>query len=460
MRLLPRSLLGQIALLILGAFLAAQVISLWLFADERGAAIRAAQRLATVEQAAAVADALVSSPPSSRAGILAAATSRNVRFGLDPVPLVPPGPGVRTTADGIRIAEIARLRHGDKRAPPGSDADRPPARDHATRMAAVELRLSVPLERGDWLNVTARFLRPEVQPTPAIFGATLLSLVLILVALWVGLRRITTPLSQLAAAADTVGPDGALPAIPTGGPREVRALSDALVRMNGRLAGMIADRTRMLAALGHDLRSPITALRLRAEMVDDAETRDRMIATLDEMQEMVETTLAFARGVSTDQPTEDADLSDLLRDLVREVSETGPAIALDAPHPVIAPIRRTPVRRALRNLLENAQRYGGGGRVTVRAAGGMADIVIDDDGPGIPEADLDRVFDPFTRLETSRSRDTGGIGLGLPIARAILRAHGGDVGLTNRTEGGLRATARLPMTAAPRREPATGRSAP
>ena len=449
MRMVPRSLLGQLALLILGAFIAAQVMSVWLFADERGAAIRAAQRLETIERASAVVDALALAPAASRDSILAAANSRNVRFRLDAAPLVVPGPTTRSAAGGVRILEVTAPRHRDMRddmrdghRPAGGT---PPDRGHVPHMASVELRLSVPLEDG-WLNVTARFQRPDVQAPPAIVGATLLSLVLIMAALWVGLRRITTPLSQLAAAADGVGPDGALPALPTGGPREVRALSDALARMNARLTGLIADRTRMLAALGHDLRSPITALRVRAEMVDDDETRDRMIATLDEMQDMVETTLAFARGVSTDQPMEDADLAGLLRDLARELSETGPAIVVDAGHPVIARIGRTPMRRALRNVLENAQRYGSGVHVTVRDAGGMAEIVINDSGPGIPAGDLDRVFDPFTRLETSRSRDTGGIGLGLPIARAILRAHGGDVRLTNRPEGGLRAAITLPLT--------------
>lgn len=437
MRVAPRSLLGQLVVLILGAFIAAQVISLWLFADERGAAIRAAQRAETVERVTAVADALAVAPATGRAGILDAANSRSVRFRLDAVALVEPGPGVRITADGVRIAEAAPRRPG------ALPVQHPP---HAGGRPRTELRISVPLDDGGWLNVVARFQRPDVQAPPAILGATLLSLVLILAALWLGLRRITTPLRQLAAAADRVDLDGALPDMPTGGPREVRALSDALGRMNARLAGMAADRTRMLAALGHDLRSPITALRVRAEMVDDAETRDRMVATLDEMQDMVDSTLAYARGVSTDQPMEDADIAALLRDLAEELSETGPAIAVAASPPVIARVRLTPMRRALRNVLENAQRYGGGAQVSLRDAGGRAEIVIDDSGPGIPVADLDRVFDPFTRLEGSRSRDTGGIGLGLPIARAILRAHGGDVRLAGRAGDGLRATITLPLS--------------
>jgi signal transduction histidine kinase len=196
--------------------------------------------------------------------------------------------------------------------------------------------------------------------------------------------------------------------------------------------------------LGHDLRSPITALRLRAEMVDDDETRERMIATLDEMQEMVEATLAYARGVSTDQPMDEADLVKLLAKLADELSETGPPVVLSPAACSVARFRRTAMRRALRNLIENAQRYGGGVRMSLRNTGGTVEILIDDDGPGIPDAQLENVFDPFTRLETSRSRETGGAGLGLPIARAILRAHGGDVVLTNRAGGGLRAVVSMP----------------
>jgi hypothetical protein len=181
-------------------------------------------------------------------------------------------------------------------------------------------------------------------------------------------------------------------------------------------------------------------------MVDDAETRERMILLLDEMQDMVESTLAFARGVSTDQPAEPINVRDLLKELASELSETGPRVELKTSPPVFATVRRTPLRRALRNLIENAQRYGAGARVTLRDAGENLEILIDDDGPGIPAKDLEHVFDPFTRLEGSRSRETGGIGLGLPIARAILRAHQGDVHLFNRPEGGVRALVVLPLT--------------
>ena len=221
-------------------------------------------------------------------------------------------------------------------------------------------------------------------------------------------------------------------------------LADALGRMHARLTEMVGDRTRMLAALGHDLRSPITALRVRAEMVEDDETRERMVATLDEMQEMVESTLAYARGVSTDQPMERMDLGALVTELAAELSEAAPPITVENSGPVLVALRRTAMRRALRNLMENAQRYGGNVHVVVQQMDGIAQVSIADQGPGIPEKELETVFNPFTRLESSRSRETGGIGLGLPIARAIFRAHGGDVTLSNRSAGGLNARVTMP----------------
>lgn len=462
MRLRPRSLPGQLALLIMAAFVAAHLISLWLLADDRGVAIRAAQRQETIERAAAVARALHALPPDSQASILAAVNARLVRFSIDDAPLVGAAPGPAPGLGGgqgaglgagmadappMRMAEIAISPHDGQPAHPPAALAWLAARARASGLAPVEFRLSVPLADGGWLNARARFSRPAL-PAPRVALGMALSLALILAALWVGLRRITHPLGRLAAAADGFGLDTPAPPMPRGGPREVRALSDALGRMHDRLGAMMADRTRMLAALGHDLRSPLTALRLRAEMVDDDETRERMIATLDEMTEMVDATLAYARGVSTDQPMEPADLAALLRDLADTLGETGPPVTVLAPAPVTAPVRRMAIRRALRNLIENAQRYGGGARIGVQpdGTGACAVITIDDDGPGIPNHALAHVFDPFTRLEQSRSRETGGIGLGLPIARAILRAHGGDVTLANRPGGGLRATARLPRT--------------
>ena len=445
----PRSLLTQVALLSFAALLVAQFVSFWLFTADRAKRIRTAQRIELVERATSVAALLDRAPVTERSDLVAAASSRTVRFDVaaDPIVAAAGDDLVRLDCERrgcldhlppeLRAEEIFRSSHGGPFANP---SPRFQERLLKAGLSPAEFRLSLPLQDGRWLNVSAWFERPAIQLPPQVMGTTLLSLALVLAALWFALRRVTKPLQQLAAAADGFGLDAPAPPMPDGGPREVRALSDALARMHERLSRMLVERTRMLAALGHDLRSPITALRVRAEMVDDADNRERMIATLDEMQQMVEATLAFARGVSSEMPLEPVDLGALVSELAGELSASGPPIHVEASVPAVLPLRRVPVRRALRNLMENAQRYAGGADVRIAQEGATVRIVIDDNGPGIPDDQLARVFEPFVRLETSRSRDTGGTGLGLPIARAILEAHGASVALSNRPEGGLRAT--------------------
>lgn len=445
----PRSIRTQLGLLIFAAFIAAQVLATWLFTDERGAAIRAAQHSEAADRAVALAEALADTPAANRDAILAASSSQSVRFKFRDDPVVMENADAVSELsghlpEGARSEEIALAPHGDQRADPPAPFDWMHQRMLRAGIAPSELRLSIPLSEGGWLNVSARFQRPDVQLPPVLAGTAGLSLLLIFGALWIGLRRITGPLRRLAEVSDGFGLDRDLPEMPKGGPIEVQTLSDALERMHVRLTRMIADRTRMLAALGHDLRSPITALRLRAEMVDDDETRDRMIVALDEMQEMVEATLAYARGISTDQPTEPVDLGTMLNEIASDLSQTGPPIHVTA-QPITLHVRNVAMRRAFRNLLENAQRYGDGAKVLLSQRASDLCIDIDDTGPGMPEDALEHVFEPFVRLEDSRSRDTGGTGLGLPIARSILRAHGGDVILTNRPEGGLRARVTLPL---------------
>lgn len=446
----PRSIRAQLGLLIFVAFVAAQILAAWLFTDERGAAIRAAQQSETADRAMALAETLSDTPAETRDAILAAASSPNVRFAYGSQPLV----GKAATASAIstkhlpenaRSEMVALSPHGHQPVATPNAVSWLHQRMLRAGIAPSQMRVSLPLAQGGWLNVSASFQRPELQLPPVIVGSAFISLTVILGALWFGLRRIIGPLHRLAEVAESFGLDQEPPEMPKGGLLEVQALSDALTRMHDRLTRMISDRTQMLAALGHDLRSPVTALRLRAEMVDDDETRERMVATLDEMQDMVEATLAYARGVSADQPTEPIELSAMLREIAAELSQSGPPLAVEA-EPVTSLLRNVAMRRALRNLLSNAQRYGNGARVSLSVCDGHVQIDIDDNGPGIPDADLERVFDPFVRLEASRSLDTGGTGLGLPIARAILRAHAGDVVLMNRPEGGLRARVTLPRS--------------
>jgi signal transduction histidine kinase len=220
--------------------------------------------------------------------------------------------------------------------------------------------------------------------------------------------------------------------------------------MAGRIQRFVADRTQMLAAIGHDLRTPITRLRLRAEFMDDDEQRRKMLSDLDEMEQMIAATLAFARDDAAAEPASAIDLAALCRTVADEAADARPelaeAIAFEGPDRLTVRARPIALKRAIANLVSNALAYGGSARLRLDPpAGGVVRLLVEDDGPGVPEAELEAVFAPFRRLEESRNRETGGTGLGLTIARNILRAHGGDVVLANRQGGGLAATVSLPV---------------
>jgi signal transduction histidine kinase len=237
--------------------------------------------------------------------------------------------------------------------------------------------------------------------------------------------------------------------LPEDGPREVATAARAFNTMAERIRRFVGDRTQMVAAIGHDLKTPITRLKLRAELLDDDEQRRKILADLEEMEAMIGATLAFARDDAAAEPSVMVDLAALCRTVLDEATDAAPemadAITYDGPEHLTVRARPVALKRALANLVGNALAYGGAARLTLaEAAPGQLRIVIEDDGPGVPEYELEGVFQPFRRLETSRNRETGGSGLGLPIARNILRAHGGDVVLRNRPKGGLAAVMTLP----------------
>ncbi len=232
--------------------------------------------------------------------------------------------------------------------------------------------------------------------------------------------------------------------LPETGPREVRRMTAAFNRMQDRLARFIADRTRMLAAIGHDLRTPITSLKIRAELLDDEEARGKMVATLDDMQRMTEATLAFAREDATAEPARSVDLQALVESLADDLAGMGEDVTFTGDGRLPYTCRPTALRRAICNSIENAVRYGKRARVALAGTPNGPEITIDDDGAGIPPDKIEEVYKPFVRLETSRSRETGGAGLGLSIARSIILAHGGELNLSNRKEGGLHVEVRLP----------------
>lgn len=307
----------------------------------------------------------------------------------------------------------------------------------------IGLGIVVQLTDGTWLN--AVFYKRHLSDTglmQSLMTTLITGVVLCLIGFFAA-QRIARPLRILTTSAESLGRGETIATLPESGPDDIRNLHMAFNTMQDRLHRFVDDRTRMLAAIGHDLRTPLTTLRLRVEFIEDVDLRGKMTATLDEMHRMTEATLAFAKGEAITENTRNVELSALLESLCDDLAELGFDVGYVDTGKFSFRCRPDALRRAVRNLVENAVRYAGTATVTLNATDGLVDIVVEDHGPGIPEAEFERVFSPFYRLEHSRSMETGGVGLGLSIARAIAKQHGGDVVLSS-NDPGLRAAIRLP----------------
>jgi len=271
-----------------------------------------------------------------------------------------------------------------------------------------------------------------------------IALVSIILVTLASTRLLARPIEHFTSAAERFGRDPKAAPIAEIGPAELRRAARAFNGMQASVQRFIEDRTQMVAAISHDLRTPITRLRLRAEFVEDEEQRDRMLGDLDQMAEMIEATLAFARDDAASEPPTALDLTSLLESMVDEASDSGHEASYQGPAHRIFQGRPVALRRAFGNLVDNAIKYGGAVEITLGESGDGCRVTIADRGPGIAATDRERVFAPFVRLESSRNRDTGGTGLGLSIARSIIRGHGGEILLENRPEGGLSVSVTLP----------------
>jgi len=258
-------------------------------------------------------------------------------------------------------------------------------------------------------------------------------------------EQLTRPLQQFARASQKLGVDVTAPPLAEKGPLEIRLATQAFNQMQRRIRRFVEDRTQMIAAISHDLGTPIARMRLRAEFVDDAEQQQKMLADLEHMEKMVFSALSFTRDDSTREPMAKVDFKTMLHRVCDDITDAGFKVSLTIEEEnLVCNCRPVALRRALNNLVENAARYGGEARVAVAKQSNGIVVTIDDDGPGIPEDRHEDVFKPFYRLETSRSHETGGTGLGMTVARSTIRAHGGDIKLSNRDEGGLRMEVSLP----------------
>lgn len=445
----------QLIALVVMAFLAGQVLSIWILTDERSLAVQAALGTETAGRAANVAKLLETAPANLHQQIVQAATSPLVRFEISEIAAVTEGEHHGDTAVSARVRALlgdnfsrdvrVEVHEIERTMLPVPNLSPELAELHADMMrgsiATVELEISIALSGGGWLNVGTQFERPPWQVSSAYLTSFTLSTGLIIAALfWFAIARLTRPLSALTKATEEFGRGDSDSELSATGPAEVRKLTRSFNTMRERLKRYISDRTFMLAALAHDLRSPLTALRVQSEMVDDADTRSALNRSIEEMSGMIDSTMAFAKDLGESEPVQEISISELV-----QRSAQHDDVALTGSQDCRVLVRPDIMVRALRNLLDNARRYGSKVQVQWASEETHVEIRILDSGPGIPEDMLERVFEPYVRLEESRSRKTGGTGLGLSIARSTILLHGGELTLANRPEGGLVATVILPQ---------------
>ncbi|WP_261844847.1 ATP-binding protein [Aliamphritea ceti] len=451
---LRKSLPGRvIGLLILG-FGLLNALTVYVFYEERGRAVRLNQMEDLVTRSASMGRLLDETPVYLHHQILTAISTDKFLFSIDAEPSVKP-----EDAASLEHPLYQQLLNSS----PANNTDNSLSispryywcYSWIKNLLSLDLTfgtydgrrpiaiVSIQRETGNWLNAV---LMPS-SFFPGWIAAVLVALALftlsvVMVVLIV--RRVTRPLAVLTSATDKIGRGELDAPIPVQGPEDVRRTTKAFNRMRDRIERFVQNRTQMLAAISHDLRTPLTSLRLQAEFVTDSDTREKIINTLNEMQEMTEATLAFTQEDAAREESRTIDLSALVGSLCEDLQDIGLEIENEPAERLPYACRPAGLKRALNNLIENACYYGGSANVSLWLQAEEVVISIRDKGTGIPEEDWERVFDPFVRLESSRCRNTGGIGLGMAIARSIAHAHGGEIYLQNLQPDGFEVQMRLP----------------
>jgi len=479
-RWLPKSLFGQILLALVAGLLAAQAVGVWLTLDERS---RFAGRLLgsfTAQRIAGIVSLLDEADERERARLVRALSVPPTRIALDEpwrtldhetsadaaafamllerelarpyelqvisIQLARPGRSREERAASRAAPADGTLPAPDVRRGGEAESRRPGKRGPRIPLVLVVAQIKL----ADGAIATFRHALPQAPADRPLRLLGLVAVTGITVALLAGwaVRRLTRPLTTLADAASGLARNLDRPPLDETGPTEVRRAAQAFNAMQRALRANLETRSQALAGVSHDLRLPITRAKLRLERIDDADVKRSIEADLDEMERMIADTLEFLRAGSGAEASIRLNLNALIDGVVEDMEALGAAVRVEGR--ANAPIEARPqaLRRCLANLMDNARLHGGGSiEVRVSDAGGRVEIRIEDRGPGIPEDDRERVFEPYVRLEPSRARHTGGAGLGLAIARAIARAHGGDVTVENRAGGGLSALLTLERSA-------------
>lgn len=435
LRLWPQRLVGQVTLVLMLAVALEFVGSSILFENSRLYPNRDNQIRRAAEQLVAAETILETGPTNERVAEAAMISNRATELVWSPLPhLVDRNrPAENQLKERLREAEPA-LRSRDLRL--NADTDHALPRD-------TYLKASLRLRDGSWLTLKTKIrAAPWAVLLSSVGSAFILGLGVIAAAALV-LRNLSRPLRALAEAADKVG-QGAHVRISESGARDLRLVAEAFNAMQDRISGLLRARTEALAAVGHDLRTPLSRLRLRAGFVKDADAREALEADVDEMTAMLDSLLAYLGGQEDPEPQRRMDLAAIAMTVVDDAADAERQATYAGFDHLPVHARPVSLKRAISNIVENALHYGGDAAVTLSREGRTAVLAVEDNGPGIPENELAEVLQPFHRLDSARARNTAGLGLGLTIVQQILQREGGALVLKNRPQGGLRVELRLP----------------
>ncbi len=452
-RLWPKTLSVQLILVVAAAVAVSNMAVAFYFYKKSEDQARYYSDERMVDRTAAVAATVSQFPPDSRAVVMRTMGRLDWRFRVanpdyDKKPMT-----AEEAALAKRLTDALPDKHPRKRAvivhlrePVANIPDelRPPRVQNAGADTNV-IQTIVPIDAHSMMSSV--LVRPKPEWPIEMMIAAIAAVVTASAGAAFVARRVVRPLSELTTAATNVAMGGGAPHVAEQGPDDVRSAAVAFNAMAAKVTRTMESQRHLLSAVGHDLRTPITAMRINLEFVEDDDLREGLMHNLEELQILTEQVLAAAKGAGGEPPRQ-VDLSALVESLVTDLDELGEPVSWASHAPAPISCRPNEIKRAVRNLVENAVAYGHRADVRISDTGDGYEVLVEDDGPGIPEDDRQRVFEPFVRLESSRNVATGGTGLGLTLVKAIAEGHGGAVQLENRPGGGLCARMRLPRVPA------------
>ncbi len=450
-RLHPDSIVGWTLVVMVTALAMSQVATVGIISAMRSDTLEVVEHFHSAERIAGIVRIIDAVPPELRNRLLSEVAGDTLAVTWDKTPAVKqsnPQSLNESLFDDVIDAALWQTPNRVHRVALGSAT----SNSFGNRVAAIAHRpgrvmmAAIALADGSWLNFQVPMANPSSTPgLGVILQIAASGLLIILLSLW-AVRRLTQPLAMLAGAAEQLGRNVNAAPLPVRGSREMRQAAQVFNAMQERIRRFLAGRIELIAAISHDLRTPLTRLRLRAELMDNEETRAKMMSDLAEIEAMIGATLLFAREEGNPEARMPVDLVSLVESVCDGLPDVSVHVDASISHRLVYVCQPLALRRCIGNLVGNAVKYGKCAKLRLEARPDAICITVDDEGLGIAVPDQERVFEAFVRLDGSRNRETGGAGLGLATARLVARNHGGDVTICNRPEGGLRATLRLPLS--------------